>query len=151
MCLILFAWQQHPEYSLVIAANRDEYHARPSAAAHFWSDQPHILGGRDLQQGGTWLGVTRWGRFAAVTNYRDPNHVVTPAISRGWLVQEFLLGTESPSEYLCEVESCAERYNGFGLIVGNRGTIFRTLDGGQQWQRIRMVPQAPGKGISQVP
>ena len=119
MCLILFAWQQHPEYSLVIAANRDEYHARPSAAAHFWSDQPHILGGRDLQQGGTWLGVTRWGRFAAVTNYRDPNHVVTPAISRGWLVQEFLLGTESPSEYLCEVESCAERYNGFGLIVGD--------------------------------
>ena len=71
MCLILFANQTHPEYPLVIAANRDEAYARPTAPAAFWEDDPRICGGRDLEQGGTWLGVTRTGAFAAVTNFRS--------------------------------------------------------------------------------
>ena len=73
MCLILFAWRAHPEYRLVLAANRDEFHARPTDASDFWAAHPELLAGKDLQQGGTWMGVTRSGRFAAVTNYRDPS------------------------------------------------------------------------------
>ncbi|MGQ0657802.1 MAG: NRDE family protein [Chromatiales bacterium] len=139
MCLILLAWRHHPRYPLVIAANRDEFRARPSAAVRFWSDRPDILGGRDLQQGGTWLGISRGGRVAAVTNYREAGPPVSPALSRGWLVQEFLLGTEAPGDYLREVQSRAELYNGFGLFVGdtrricyysNRGTGIRDLDPG---------------------
>ncbi|NNK38667.1 MAG: hypothetical protein HKP03_09315, partial [Xanthomonadales bacterium] len=70
MCLILFAWRAHPRYPLVVAANRDEFHDRPTAAADFWADEPGLLAGTDLQAGGTWLGITRAGRFAAITNYR---------------------------------------------------------------------------------
>jgi len=97
VCLILFAWQAHPRYSLVVAANRDEFHQRPSAAANFWEDDPGILAGRDLQGGGTWLGITRSGRFAAITNYREP---LVPEIpmehSRGHLVRDFLHDDGAP-------------------------------------------------------
>ncbi len=139
MCLILLAWRCHPRFPLVVAANRDEYRTRPSAAAQFWNERPDILGGRDLQQGGTWLAITRGGRFAAVTNYRDAGPPIVPALSRGWLVQEFLLGAEAPEEYLREVHSRGDSYNGFGLIVGdggrvcfysNRGIGVRNLDAG---------------------
>ena len=81
MCLILLAWRAHPEYPLVFAANRDEVYERPSAAAGFWRGEPHVFGGRDLKQGGTWLGLTRGGRFAAVTNYRD-GRTTNPAAPR---------------------------------------------------------------------
>ncbi|HQW21080.1 MAG TPA: NRDE family protein, partial [Rhodocyclaceae bacterium] len=97
MCLILLAWQAHPDYPLVIAANRDEYFSRPTAAAEFWSDRdpphPEILAGRDLQAGGTWLGISRAGRFAALTNFRQPENRATVAPSRGTLVSDFLTGT----------------------------------------------------------
>ena len=79
MCLILLVWNAHPEYPLVFAGNRDETYERPSAAADFWDDSPGIFGGRDLEKGGTWLGLTRAGRFAAVTNYRDGPARVTPS------------------------------------------------------------------------
>jgi uncharacterized protein with NRDE domain len=88
MCLILFAWQQHAQYKLVVAANRDEFYARPTAPAQFWHDTPQILAGRDLEQGGTWLGVTRSGRFAAITNVRDPSAKIG-AHSRGHLGAQF--------------------------------------------------------------
>src|SRR3954470_1237003 len=70
MCLIVFGWKAHPDYPLIVAANRDEFHGRPAAAAAFWHDKPAILAGRDLEAKGTWMGVARNGRFAAVTNYR---------------------------------------------------------------------------------
>ena len=120
MCLILLAWQPGGDFPLVIAANRDEFHARPAAPATFWPQHPQVLAGRDLQQGGTWLGITRDGRFAAVTNYREPGPPVVPSVSRGWLVQDFLLGTASPGDYLRRVERHADHYNGFGLVVGDR-------------------------------
>ena len=80
MCLILFAWRSHSQHKLLVAANRDEFYARPTASAHFWHDAPHILAGRDLEQGGTWLGITSNGRFAALTNVR--NLLERPAASR---------------------------------------------------------------------
>lgn len=119
MCLILLAWQAHPDYPLVVAANRDEFFSRRTAAADFWEDAPNVLAGRDLEAGGTWLGVTRNGRFAALTNYRDPARNTMEAPSRGELVRRFLIGGQSAEDYLSELESCADRYNGFNLIFGD--------------------------------
>ncbi|MBE0619285.1 MAG: NRDE family protein [Burkholderiales bacterium] len=124
MCLILFAHGAHPAYPLVIAANRDEYYARPSAKAQFWQDQPQILGGRDLECMGTWLGVTRRGRFAALTNFRDPRERKTDAPTRGKLVSDFLASEREPREYLEEVATLAPRYNGFNLLAGNVDGVF---------------------------
>ena len=92
MCLILVAWRAHPDYPLVVAANRDEFFARPTAAAAFWPDGD-ILAGRDLKEGGTWMGITRNGRFAALTNYRDPALVREGKASRGQLAASFLAAT----------------------------------------------------------
>lgn len=124
MCLILFAWRQHPRYPLVVAANRDEFHDRPTAAAAYWSDHPRVLAGRDLECGGTWLGITREGRFAAVTNFRDGLRREPGKDSRGWLTRDFLIGTESPADYSRGIQSRAERYNGFGLIVGDPDSMW---------------------------
>ncbi|MGH9944980.1 MAG: NRDE family protein, partial [Pyrinomonadaceae bacterium] len=100
MCIILFAQQAHPQYKLVLAANRDEFYARPTALAAWWPDAPHVLAGRDLLRGGTWLGLTRAGRFAAVTNYRDPRAQRVDALSRGALVGDVLRGAEGADPYL---------------------------------------------------
>jgi uncharacterized protein with NRDE domain len=118
MCLILLAIQKHADYKLIVAANRDEYYARPSESPHFWEEDPDILAGRDLVAGGTWLGITRQGRFAAVTNYRDPSSIKPEAPSRGKLVSRFLSGTMEPNAYMDLVRKEKDRYNGFNLIVG---------------------------------
>jgi uncharacterized protein with NRDE domain len=119
MCLILLAHRAHPEYPLVVAANRDEAFARPAAPAAFWSDEPRIFAGRDLVQGGTWLGVTRTGRFAAVTNYRDPTAPRSAPLSRGALVRDFLAGEMDAERYLNEVSLRGDQYNGFIAIAGD--------------------------------
>jgi uncharacterized protein with NRDE domain len=124
MCLILFAHAAHPEFPLVIAANRDEYYRRPTARASFWQDHPNILAGRDLEGMGTWLGVTRSGRFAALTNFRDPRERRTDAPSRGELVSEFLASDQEPREYLADVAIQAPRYNGFNLLAGDVDAVF---------------------------
>lgn len=124
MCLILIAHGAHPEFPLVIAANRDEYYRRPTARAGFWEDRPHILAGRDLECMGTWLGVTRGGRFAALTNFRDPRERKTDAPSRGHLVSDFLVSEPEPREYLGDVAMQARRYNGFNLLVGDGDGVF---------------------------
>ncbi|HWO74464.1 MAG TPA: NRDE family protein [Bacillus sp. (in: firmicutes)] len=93
MCLILFAYRIHPKYKLIMAANRDEFYKRPTAPAHFWEDEPNILAGRDLEKRGTWMGVTKTGSFAAVTNYRDPNEETEGKRSRGELVADFFKKT----------------------------------------------------------
>jgi len=119
MCLILFAWQSHPRYSLIVAANRDEFHQRPSAAADFWESDPDILAGRDLEAGGTWLGLTRSGRFAAITNYREsltPGH--SPERSRGHLVSDFLKSGVAPLECAGNVYKAGPAYQGFNLLLG---------------------------------
>ncbi len=123
MCLILLAVQKHPTYKLILAANRDEYYERPSEPPHFWEDAPHLLAGRDLVAAGTWLGITRKGRIAAVTNYRDPANVKPDAPSRGKLVSDFLLRDLDSLSYLDLIRREKDRYNGFNLILGNRERI----------------------------
>jgi uncharacterized protein with NRDE domain len=124
MCLILLAHEAHPRYRLVVAANRDELYARATAPAGWWDDAPQVLGGRDLRGGGSWLGVTRSGRWAAVTNYRDPLSDRNDAPSRGELVGEFVRGNDSAADYLARLRRRAPEYNGFNLLVGEPGAVF---------------------------
>jgi uncharacterized protein with NRDE domain len=124
MCLILLAWRAHPDYPLVFAGNRDEAYERPSAAADFWHDEPDIFGGRDLEKGGTWLGLTRSGRIAAVTNFRDgPARKPAPR-SRGELTAEYLRGTDEPLAYLNKVAPRPAQYGGFSLLVGDGERLY---------------------------
>ena len=115
MCLIVFAWEAHPDYRLILAANRDEYHGRPAQPLHWWPDRPTVLAGRDLQAGGTWLAASRSGRFATVTNYREGQRSRAGLRSRGDLVADFVSGSQSPEAYLRSLEG--ERYAGFSLLV----------------------------------
>ena len=124
MCLVLIAIDQDEQLPVVIAANRDEYYERPTATAHFWQDAPEVLAGRDLRGQGTWLGVTRNGRIAAVTNYRDPSNVIQGAPSRGGLVSGFLLEKTSPAGYVEKLSRQAGAYNGFNLIAGMKNEIY---------------------------
>jgi len=119
MCLILFSWKNHTVYKLILAANRDEFYTRPTKKAGFWEDHPHILGGRDLEAGGTWLGLTKEGRFTAITNYRDPSIKKENAPSRGALTTDFLNGDESPADYLDRINKHGDQYYGFNLLVGD--------------------------------
>jgi uncharacterized protein with NRDE domain len=117
MCVIFLAFDRHPEYPLILLANRDEFYDRPANPAAYWQDFPNIFAGRDLVGGGTWLGVTKQGRFAAVTNYRDPK---APAgtVSRGNLVADFLKTNEPGAEYLKNIQAVAARFSGFNLFAG---------------------------------
>ena len=117
MCLIYVAWRRHPSYRLVVAANRDEFHARAAAPAHWWDDPPGLLAGRDLEAGGTWLGLTNDCRFAAITNYHDPASFRAGATSRGALVTGFLTDPRSAPDYLHGVMEEGRRYNGFSLLA----------------------------------
>ena len=139
MCLILFAADAHPVYRLIVAANRDEAYSRPSAAAGFWPDHPEVCAGRDLEQGGTWLGMSKRGRFAAITNYRQGQPRSDSARSRGELTRDFLIGSEAPAHYIERVEQRAGAYNGFSLIVGDDDALWFYSNRGAAPQRI-----APG-------
>src|SRR5437762_12242333 len=121
MCLAIVALDAHPRYALVVAANRDEYHARPTAAAHWWiaEDGPEILAGRDLEAGGTWLGVTRSGRWAFVTNVREGGRHDPAAPSRGALVPRVLRDDRNPQTALASAIADAAHYNGFNLMAGD--------------------------------
>lgn len=118
MCLIVFALNRHENYPLILVANRDEFLDRPTATAGFWEDAPHVLGGRDLREGGTWLGVTIDGRFAAVTNYREPGAQVVEPFSRGKLVADYLKQRPEPAAYARQLEELAGRCNGFNILYG---------------------------------
>ena len=123
MCLILVASRVHADFPLVIAANRDEFHARASEPAGFWKDRPAVLAGRDLEAGGTWLGVSRSGRFSSVTNYRggrDPNALE----SRGALVTRFLEGSMPAGEYIRDVASRGASYSGFNLFADDGNELW---------------------------
>ncbi len=117
MCFLVCSYERHPGYRLVMVTNRDEFYARPTAPAACWDDVPGVLAGRDLQGGGTWLGVTRAGRFAALTNYREPGVRQADAPTRGALVAAYLAGPDGPRAYLEGLRQEADRYNGFNLLV----------------------------------
>jgi len=123
MCLIVLAWRVHPSFPLVVAANRDEFHARPAAAVSFWGDRPGILAGRDLEAFGTWMGVSRAGRFAAVTNYRGAREP-RAAESRGALVSRFLANGQAPAEYMTGLRENSALYSGFNLLAADRDNLW---------------------------
>ncbi|MFO1206792.1 MAG: NRDE family protein [Burkholderiales bacterium] len=131
MCLIVFAWHVHPDFPLVLGANRDEFLDRPTRAAQFWPDHPELLAGRDLKSGGTWLGITRSGRVAAVTNFRQGTAPRAAARSRGLLVSGFLTGNNSPAAHLDAVAKAQSRYDGFNLLAGDGRALhyFSNRDG----------------------
>lgn len=140
MCLILFAHQASPGHALVLAANRDEFFARPTGPADYWADAPQVLAGRDLEKGGTWMGVTRDGRWAAVTNYRDGARAESGSRSRGELVARYLIGEASAASYAAAVARAGAQYHGFNLLVGDaHGVHYVSNRGGQ--------PQALEPGI----
>jgi uncharacterized protein with NRDE domain len=137
MCLVAFAWKEHPEYRLILAANRDEFHGRPAEPLHWWQDVPLLLAGRDLEAGGTWLGIGRTGRFATVTNYREDLRRTHRGRSRGALVTGFVAAAESPLEYCSRVDP--SDFAGFSLLAmagdemayaSNRGDPPRALTPG---------------------
>lgn len=136
MCLILFSWDNHPKYKLILAANRDEFYERPTDKLNKWRDYTGVLAGRDLTCGGTWMGIHEKNRFTALTNYRDPTRILKDAPSRGDLTTDFLVSNDSPSGYFSEKESKLNQYNGFNLLVGdfNQLGYFNNVD--NQYQKL---------------
>jgi len=119
MCLILFAFQHHPDYPLIVAANRDETYARPTAAAQFWPDASGIFGGRDLHAQGTWMAINQAGRFAAVTNVREAATPGRELLSRGELITTFLNSDDSALQCLSDLQSRQQQFAGFNLLAGD--------------------------------
>ncbi len=132
MCLIIFAHRVHPDYPLLLAANRDEFFSRPTAASSYWPEHPQLLAGRDLEAGGTWMGVTRDGRFAAVTNFRDPQPRTAAPRSRGELPLAFLTGSQDAATTLATIKDRADQYAGFNLLLGDSDGLwyFSNAEGG---------------------
>lgn len=122
MCLVVFAWQAHPQYRLILAGNRDEFHRRPTQDAHWWPDNESILAGRDLQAGGTWLAMSKSGRFATVTNFREGQRSAAKFESRGTLVTGFAAGSQSLREFESSISN--DDYAGFSLLVSDGESMF---------------------------
>ena len=141
MCLIVFSWQPVSQQPLLLLANRDEIHARPSAALAQWSDQPSIYAGRDLEAGGSWLGISRQGRFAALTNIRDMS-LPLGAQSRGALVSEYLAIEQSAQTYAQKVAQHTQQYSGFNLLLGDQQSIWYINS--RQPRPIRLAPGVYG-------
>ena len=124
MCLIAIAYRAHAAYPLLVAANRDEYYRRPTAPAAFWEESPQLLAGRDLEAGGTWMGITAGARFAAITNHRNPAGTPANPRSRGMLTRDFLLGDDSAGDYLRKLDGDGESYAGFNLLLSDANGLF---------------------------
>lgn len=140
MCLIVFAWQVVPGMPLIAVANRDEFDDRAAAPAQWWEDFPQVYGGRDLRGGGTWMGITREGRFAALTNIRAPSEKRSDVRSRGELVANFLTGRATPELYLNQLQQSREDYNGYNLLFGSATQLHwfsnRAADDGRNGRAI---------------
>jgi uncharacterized protein with NRDE domain len=124
MCLLLIAKKVHPDYKLVICANRDEFYERPSMPANFWNDHPKVLAGKDLKAGGTWLGINREGKLAAITNFRGGLKERNNAPTRGMLTADYLISNQNPVDYLKQIIQKANDYNGFNLVVGGVDNLY---------------------------
>lgn len=160
MCLILFAHQPATQLPLLVLANRDEFYTRPSADAGPWDECPGLIGGRDLVSGGSWFGA-RGSRWASVTNIREGIRHSHSHRSRGWLVREYLLGSDTPQAFLAKLAGQAGEFAGFNLLLGdgeelwygnNRGGAGRPLEPGlyglsnhlldTPWPKVRRGKQA---------
>ena len=126
MCLIILSYQQHADYPLIVASNRDEFYARPTAPLDWWANAPQILGGADISQNvqGAWLGTNRQGRFAAITNFRQPGKDRKDAASRGLIVRRYLEGSVSTAGFTRELIETAGNYNGFNLLFGTKDELW---------------------------
>lgn len=124
MCTIIFSWKNHKDYDLVLASNRDEFYNRPTAPAHFWDADKSIFAGRDLTARGTWIGINKNKRFAALTNYRDLDKINPKAPSRGQLASDFISGSISPEKYLTQLKNENKKYNPFNLLVGDQNELW---------------------------
>src|SRR5262245_42923119 len=133
-----------PDIPLVVAANRDEYRARSTAPAEFWADAPDVLAGRDLTAGGTWLAVSRTGRFAAVTNVREGSVPRRATRSRGVLVSDFVRSSVEPEEYLRVAAAGADSYDGFNLLVGGAEGLFWLSNRSASREPVRLAPGVHG-------
>lgn len=140
MCLIVFAWQAHPDYPLVLAANRDEFHDRPASPMHWWSDAPGLLAGRDLEAGGSWLALGAGGRYAAVTNYREGPASHEAPRSRGELVTRYVGASDTPESYARSIEPDA--YRAYNLLAGNADCLVYTSNRGDE--PVRLAPAVYG-------
>lgn len=137
MCLILFAYKKHPKYKLILAANRDEFKARPTAKAGFWEDKPQLLAGRDLEQLGTWLGISKAGKFSALTNYREPHeHIIPNAPSRGDLTANFLKENIPPAAYLQALLNDQQVFNGYNLLLGDVNALYHYSNREEKMNRL---------------
>lgn len=123
MCLIVLAWKTVPGYPLLMLSNRDEFYDRPTLAAHWWQDQPDIFAGRDQKQGGSWLGLSKKGKLAALTNYRQMDRTAY-ATSRGELIQNFLTTEATSANYLAAVDKSASQYAGFNLLCYDNNELY---------------------------
>lgn len=124
MCTILFSYRQHADFPFLLAANRDEFYARPTRPMGFWPECPILLAGMDLREGGTWLGLSRRGRFAAITNFREPENLLKAPRSRGELVAGFLRAEAPPEEFLAGISDNAQLYGGFNLVAGDASGLW---------------------------
>ncbi|MDX1617781.1 MAG: NRDE family protein [Balneolaceae bacterium] len=139
MCLITFTYKKHPRYTLIFAANRDEFYERPTRPAQFWEEYPDVLAGKDLKAGGTWMGINRNGEFAALTNYRDPEMQKENAPSRGHLVLDFLISSDDAEEYMESVDRISDQYPGFNILTGNSSRLLYYSN-----KPNRILPVDPG-------
>ena len=137
MCLILFAYETHPKYKLIVAANRDEFYTRPTSPAHYWNDHPNILAGRDLEKMGTWMGVTTNGRFSALTNYRDPLEETNGKRSRGELVANALNYKGNLKEYMHTLINDHDPFPGYNLLAGDMNGLFYYSNKGNDPQKVK--------------
>jgi uncharacterized protein with NRDE domain len=135
MCLLVIAWQAHPRYRLIVAANRDEYHERPAAALGRWAESLGILAGRDLRAGGTWLGLDRARRFGVVTNFRELQQARPAAPSRGSLIPQYLGGAADAAGFFGELAGAADGYSGFNLLLADRQALWYGSNRAQPFAR----------------
>jgi len=136
MCLIIFAYQVHPVYKLIVATNRDEFYGRTTAPVQYWEDSPDILAGRDLEKMGTWMGVTTTGRFAALTNYRDPKEATAGKRSRGELVADALKHKGNVKDYMENLVERKDLYPGYNLLAGDRTELYHYSNKGQEPKKL---------------
>lgn len=144
MCLIVVAWKAHPRYSLVLAANRDEFLDRPSSPLHYWEDNPDVLGGRDVEKGGSWLAANLDGRWAAVTNFRDGAPLVPSSLSRGHLVAGFVTSQASAPAYASEISQPLSEYPGCNLFFGDAQSLFYASNRHRQGAATQVISLTPG-------
>jgi len=135
MCLVAFSWKTHPDYPLIISANRDEFFERPSQGMHLW--ESGFYGGKDLKSGGTWMGYHPNGRWSLLTNYRDFNNPKNAQISRGKLVQAWLESHVSPEEYLQGIQKFQDQYDGFNLLVYDGEKLFYLSNYSPEIQEVK--------------